>query len=75
MSAPRPKITMEEFLRAIQEHGTTMREHFVAAGHPPKVVLAKAVGAAKKGYTEFGVAPDRPWLTEKGKAFLAGEIS
>lgn len=64
------ELPMLVFLRAVQEHGVGTREALIEAGHHPKVIDAKAVKASAKGYTEFGVVADRPWLTDKGRLFL-----
>ena len=64
---------MREFLLAVREHEVMAREHLIASGHHPKVVYAKAEKAAGKGYTQYGVVADRPWLTDKGIEFLDKE--
>lgn len=65
-----PRLSMIEFLRAVEQHGAGTREALIEAGHHPKVVLRKAEKAADKNYTEYGVVPDRPWLTDHGREFL-----
>ena len=65
------RLTMEAFLRAVEVHGSGTREALIEAGYHPKVVLRKAEKAGDKGYTEYGVVADRPWLTDKGRAYLA----
>jgi hypothetical protein len=69
------RLTMTEFLTAVKYHKTTAREVLVGAGHHPNVVYAKAEKAARKGYTEYGVVADRPWLTSAGEAFLTNRES
>lgn len=63
-------MEMVEFLSAVREHQTRVREVLIEQGHHPSVVYAKAEKAARKGYTDYGVTADRPWLTDKGAAFL-----
>jgi predicted esterase len=62
---------MKHFLEAVAEHRTVAREALLAEGYHHKVVYAKAEKAARKGYTDFGVVADRPWLTDKGREFLS----
>ena len=64
-------LTMVEFLKAVEENGSGLPEMLAARGHHPKVIYAKALKAASRGYTDYGVVADRPWLTIKGKTFLA----
>ncbi len=62
---------MREFLQAVRDHGGGgTREHLLDEGHHAKVIAAKAIKAAGKGYTDYGVVVDRPWLTDKGTKFL-----
>jgi hypothetical protein len=61
---------MREFLWAVHDHGVNAREHLITQGHHPAVIYAKAEKASRKGYTDFGVVADRPWLTAKGFDFL-----
>jgi hypothetical protein len=61
---------MQTFLAAVSEHGHLTREALLQAGHPIKVITAKSEKAARRGYTEYGVVSDRPWLTSKGRAYL-----
>lgn len=67
VSAP---LTMERFLLAVRDHKTYAREALLDEGFHPNVVYAKALKAAHKNYTEYGVVADRPWLIEKGRQFL-----
>lgn len=64
------KLTMADFLVAVEEHRSDAYEMLVEDGHLPKVVQTKAVKASRRGYIDFGVHPTRGWLTDKGKAFL-----
>ena len=61
---------MRTFLQAVADHGSGARQALRDAGYHPEVVYAKAVKAAGKDYTDYGVAADLPWLTDKGRAFL-----
>ena len=71
------RLTMLEFLQAVAEHDRLPRlvqevpETLRDRGYHPKVVIAKAEKAVRHGYTDFGVVVDRPWLTDKGRAFIA----
>lgn len=64
-------MDMVEFLTAVREHRTNARDALIACGNHPAVIVAKAEKAARKGYTDYGVAADRCWLTDKGAAFLS----
>lgn len=64
------KLTMTQFLRAVDRHGVDAREALLAEGWHHKVILRKAEKAAGKGYTDYGVCADRPWLLDEGRAFL-----
>ena len=64
------RLTMVEFLRVVDAHSTSTREALLAKGYHPAVITAKAEKASRKGYTDYGVAPDRPWLTVAGRKFL-----
>lgn len=64
------RLTMVEFLQAVDTHRTWTREVLLAKGHHPEVITAKAEKASRKGYTDYGTAPDRPWLTGAGRKFL-----
>lgn len=66
----RPRLTMAEFLWSVDHYGLEAREVLVELGHHPKVIYAKAEKAARKGYTEYGVVADRPWLTRAGRSFI-----
>lgn len=72
MTAPTNRLPMAVFLAAVAEHRTRAREVLIGDGHHPAVVLAKAKTAARRGYTDFGVVPDRCWLTPEGTAYLEG---
>lgn len=66
------RLTLDELLAAVSDHQVFAYEYLVAeAGFHPKVVASKFEKAARRGYTEYGVALHRAWLTEKGKAWLA----
>lgn len=62
---------MRVFLRAVVDHRGGARQHLLNQGHPEMVVYRKAEHAAKKGYTDYGVAADMCWLTDKGEEVLA----
>ena len=64
-------IPMRHLLAVIGAHDMAAWEALLDEGHHPKVVLAKMEKAYSKGYTEVGMSPRRPWLTDKGRAFLA----
>lgn len=66
-------MTMQEFLEAVTDHGVSTPEVLITRGYHPKVIEAKAEKAARQGYINYGVAVDRPWLTEEGQLFLAGD--
>jgi hypothetical protein len=61
---------MRGWLRAVEDHGSIAREVVIGMGVHPRVVLAKAERAERKGYAESGVVVDRQWLTEKGRSWL-----
>lgn len=63
-------LDMYTFLIAVQRHGTNGCVNLVAQGFPFKKVLRKAEKAAKKGYVNYVVVPDRCWLTPEGLEFL-----
>ena len=64
-------LDLTTWLRAVAEHGSSAREHLIAQGHHPNVIYAKAEKSARRMYTDYGVIADRPWLTDKGRAWLA----
>lgn len=64
------KLMMVEFLTVVDEYGIHAREQLVTRGYHPKVIEDKAARAARKGYTDYGVAADRPWLLHRGRRFL-----
>jgi hypothetical protein len=66
------KLTMRHFLHVVWAYRTDAREQLLAEGFHPKVIEAKAEKAARKGYTEYGVVVDRPWLTATGAEYLNG---
>lgn len=66
-------LTMDEYLRVVAEYGTESKDVLLARGVHPNVLYAKAQKASRKGYTDYGVVADRPWLTDKGRAFLADD--
>ncbi len=63
-------LTMQTFLEAVRTYSTKARNILVDAGYHPREILAKAEKAANQGYTDYGVVPDRPWLTDKGLRFV-----
>lgn len=63
-------LTMLDFLLAVEAHGIDTREVLIAEGHHPKVIYAKAAKASRKGYTDYGVVADRPWLTPLGERYI-----
>ncbi len=63
-------LDMTRFLETVNVYGVEAREHLIVAGFHPKVIYAKAEKAAAKGYTDYGVVADRPWLTSKGRTVL-----
>lgn len=67
-------LPMEHFLQVVQEHTVNTRDVLLAQGYHANVIWAKADKAGRKGYISWGVVMDRPWLTEKGEAFLRGEL-
>lgn len=71
MKYERSPLTMDEYLKAVRDHGTDSREYLLAEGFHPRVIYAKAEKAARKGYIDYGVIADRGWLTRKGIEFIA----
>lgn len=71
MTAPQPRLSMSAWLEAVVEHRFDAREYLIAQGINHKVIYRKAELSARKGLTEYGVVADRPWLTNKGRAWLA----
>ena len=67
---PMSDLPMRTFLQTVRDRGVDAREQLISEGHHPKVIAAKAKKAADKGYTDYGVVVDRPWLTAKGEKFL-----
>lgn len=67
---PETSLSMFHFLEVVAEHTANSRDVLLAEGFHHKVVTAKAEKAARLRYTQFGVVADRPWLTERGRAFL-----
>lgn len=63
-------LTMLDFLRAVEEHGTSAGSVLRQRGYHAKIVWRKSEKAWSKGYTECGVSADCPWLTEEGRVFL-----
>ena len=70
--SPMSDLTMWHFLETVRDQRGQTRSALLAEGFHPRVIEAKAEKASRKGYTEYGVVVDRPWLTAKGHAFLAG---
>lgn len=64
-------LTMLHFLAVVRDHRISTLEVLLAEGFHPKVIYAKAEKAARKGYTDYGVVADRPWLTPLGSTFLS----
>ena len=65
------KLEMTRFLKAVDVYGVEAREHLIAVGFHKNIIYAKAEKAARKGYTDYGLIADRPWLTDKGNAALS----
>lgn len=68
------KLTMREFLQATKASATFNMgapEILIGRGYHPDAIYAKALEAACKGYTNYGIAADRAWLTGLGVRFLA----
>lgn len=63
-------LTMQHFLSVVVQHRTSTREHLLAEGYHPNVIYRKAEKASMKGYTDFGVIADRPWIEPAGLAYL-----
>ncbi len=63
-------LDLTAWLAAVDRHGHRTREALMEQGHHPNVIYAKAIKSARRGYTDYGVVADRPWLTDKGKAWL-----
>lgn len=63
-------LDLTTWLQAVAEHGSSAREHLITQGHHPNVIYAKAEKSARRRYTDYGVIADRPWLTDKGRAWL-----
>jgi len=64
------ELTMQHFLEVVRDHSTHAREVLLEEGFHPNVIYRKAEKAGRKGYTEWGVIVDRPWLTPEGREFL-----
>ena len=64
-------LPMADYLAAVAEHGVHAPESLMAEGYPMTVIYAKAEKAARKHYTDYGVAPHRGWLTSQGRTFLS----
>lgn len=71
MTAPKPKLPMKVFLRALKKYGMDTHARLVADGFPSKLVIYKAVSLSGKGYCDYGTTPKYCWLTPKGEAYLA----
>lgn len=65
-------LDLTTWLQAIADHQTGAREYLIEQGYHPNVIYAKAEKSARRGYTEYGVVADRPWLTDKGMVWLIG---
>jgi len=70
MSATRLRLTMLEYLEAIDGHQMDAYETLLARGYHPEVIVAKAEKAIRKGYAECGVSERRSWIEEPGREFL-----
>lgn len=67
------ELSIAHYLRTIADHGIYAWEQLLAEGHHPKVIVAKAEKAIRKGYIECGVSARRTWLTDQGRDFLERE--
>ena len=65
------RLTLRDYLLALDEHGIDAAGVLHAQGYHPKVIIAKAEKASKKGYSNFGVSPWHSWIEDRGRAFLA----
>ena len=63
-------LSMTEFLLTVRDFGMQAEETLIDFGHQPKVVMAKAERASRRGYTDSGTVPTRCWLTPKGESYL-----
>jgi hypothetical protein len=63
-------LTLAHLLATIRDRHIVAREALLDEGYHPNVVSSKFEKAHRRGYTDFGVHPERAWLTEKGRRFL-----
>lgn len=56
-------------LACVHQHGTGAFE-VLTATYPIKVVRAAIARDLRRGYIEYGVTLDRPWLTPQGRKTL-----
>jgi hypothetical protein len=70
----RADLTTRMVLAAVEAHGVWAWETLVRE-YPPKLVLAAYQREVDAGRLNYGVALHRPFLDDKGKAFLASEDS
>ena len=66
-------LSMREFLitKLLFDEGENEGSNeLVSVGFHPKVVMAKAEKAARKGYLEYGSNPWYGWVTDEGREFL-----
>lgn len=61
---------MLELLQTVRDYGSRTPETLRERGYHENVIYGKALSASDKGYTDYGVVVDRPWLTEKGTQVL-----
>lgn len=62
------KLTMHDFLRSVDEHGTAGCTALIDVGHLPSIVYGQAGKAADKDYWDAS----QGCLTGAGRAALAG---
>lgn len=80
MTAPNPKITELQALRALWPYGKPGEGSPVVvlaamAGVPEKVALRKIEALSAKGLADYGVSPVYAWRTPEGEARLAALLT
>ena len=65
------RIKMIHYLLIVAVHGTGSPEILYKRGFSYGYVMRKAEKAARKGYIDYGVVPERGWLTQQGIEFVA----
>ncbi|MCP4902002.1 MAG: hypothetical protein GY906_33980 [bacterium] len=69
-----PKLTMESYLQTVHDHGLKAFEELQFRGFHNATIVRKSQKAAQRGYTDYGIASHRAWITELGKKFLRESV-